>query len=121
MARKSGTTTTRKGRGTPAKAAPSSRARERDKAAVRRRPGKRPADYTAFLQVCLGEREHREAVIRVLRDPDHRHFATVLRDALDRVFGRPVQPHEHAGRVELVMTDDTEALRQRAAEAEDDG
>lgn len=99
--------------------AKSTRAREKgaDHAAVQRRPGPRPPDYTAFLKHCLGERQHREAVARVLRDPDHRHFATVLRDALDRVYGRPAQLHEHTGRVTLQYADDTAELARRAAES----
>lgn len=120
MGRKQATSTARKGSGTRGKRGESTRAREkdRDQAAVRKRPGPRPADYTAFLEHCLAERAHREAVARVLKDPDHRHFATVLRDALDRVYGRPAQLHEHTGRVTLAYVDDRDELQRRAAEAE---
>jgi len=65
--------------------------------------GRKPEVLKIWLQALLESPEHRDALAKILRDGDHRHFMRATEYAADRVWGRVAQPVQYDAGLQVVI------------------
>lgn len=68
---------------------------------VKGRSGRKPDWLRKFCDDMLASAKTKSAVRKILDDPDHPAFAAMWKAVGDRGHGKPTNPVEHSGSVEI--------------------